>query len=983
MPSALITNPINDTIVSSLTTIMGTASDIGGSGLQNVQLQIVRVSDDANWNGTAWNTTATSWSTTTGTTAWSYSGVNWVSDEWYKIRTSVEDNATNNNVSNDWIWFYFDNQDPSPLSVLINNGSAYTNTTSVTLNLSALDSGSGVNRVAFSDDGFTWSAWETYSQYRSYDLPVGDGFKIVFFMVEDLANNTAFVNDTIYLDTVAPSFLSIAINNDDTYTNSSVAQLDLGATDLGSGLNRMKFSYDGILWTNWEPFAPTKVILLPAEGQNTVYFMVEDMANNSAIASDTIILDTVAPYDLSIEINNGDLYTNSVFLSLELNATDDTSGVYQMAMSTNGTDWTEWADFQTSFSPTLLGPDGLYTIYIKVKDYANNTAGYVSDTIYLDRQAPDPMTITINDGADYTNLDIVQLKLSATETGSGLWEMAFSDDGVNYDPWIPFALTRSYTLPAGDGLKTVYYKVRDYANNTGFAQDSIILDVTPPIELSIIINDDEMYTNDEDVELDLSAIDNTSGIYQMAFSTDGTTWTDWELFNTTKSYTLPSGDGPKAIYFKVSDRANNTAFTQDTIILDTISPDPITILVNDDDDYTGSRTVTLTLSAEDTGSGVDDMAFSSNSLNWSDWEPFSETFTFVLPDEDGIQTAYVRVRDRAGNYDSEGDSIVLDTEPPHSLSILIEDDDNETDDVNVSLTLLAIDEVSGVVEMAFSTDGTTWTEWETYTHDRDFELPAGDGEKTVYFKVRDLVGNEAAPIFDNITLKTEGPSDDEDTDGDGYDDDEDEFPNDPNEWADNDDDDIGDNADTDDDNDGFFDEWEEWMGTDPKDAADKPVDTDGDGDPDGEEGNTRPWMDTDDDGDGYSDEEERNEGTDPLDENDYPTDKGTDDDADDYTMYLLILIVIIIVIIVLALAMRGKGKGKEEEVPEEGEEGIEEEGEMDVGEGAVAPPLGAPVMGEEEVDEEEFECPTCGAPLTADATVCTECGEEFEDEDEE
>jgi hypothetical protein len=74
-----------------------------------------------------------------------------------------------------------------------------------------------------------------------------------------------------------------------------------------------------------------------------------------------------------------------------------------------------------------------------------------------------------------------------------------------------------------------------------------------------------------------------------------------------------------------------------------------------------------------------------------------------------------------------------------------------------------------------------------------------------------------------ITIKTN------DTDGDGYTDNEDVFPNNPNEWADNDSDGIGDNADTDDDNDGISDKDEVKYGLDPKDSSDANKDNDGDG----------------------------------------------------------------------------------------------------------------------------------------------------------
>jgi hypothetical protein len=115
-----------------------------------------------------------------------------------------------------------------------------------------------------------------------------------------------------------------------------------------------------------------------------------------------------------------------------------------------------------------------------------------------------------------------------------------------------------------------------------------------------------------------------------------------------------------------------------------------------------------------------------------------------------------------------------------------------------------------------------------------------------------------------------GDNTDQDDDDDGYYDVNDDFPLDPSESMDTDSDGVGDNADPDDDNDGFLDDWEGLLGTDNKSHASKPLDTDGDGQPDGDSTNSESWMDTDDDNDGYSDTEEKTAGTNPLDPLSYP-----------------------------------------------------------------------------------------------------------------
>ena len=108
---------------------------------------------------------------------------------------------------------------------------------------------------------------------------------------------------------------------------------------------------------------------------------------------------------------------------------------------------------------------------------------------------------------------------------------------------------------------------------------------------------------------------------------------------------------------------------------------------------------------------------------------------------------------------------------------------------------------------------------------------------------------------------------DDDDDNDGYLDVNDEFPLDPNEWADNDGDGIGDNADADDDNDGTDDSADAFP-TDPNEDTD----TDSDG-----IGNN---ADDDDDGDGYLDQTELDCGSDPLQDTSIPTDTDSDGTCD-------------------------------------------------------------------------------------------------------
>lgn len=98
---------------------------------------------------------------------------------------------------------------PPTGSIKINNDAAYSNTTSVILNLSAQDSGSGMGtgaQMQFSHNNSTWTTAESYVGSKSWALNSGDGTKTVYAKFKDAAGNWSVVySDSIILDTVKPA----------------------------------------------------------------------------------------------------------------------------------------------------------------------------------------------------------------------------------------------------------------------------------------------------------------------------------------------------------------------------------------------------------------------------------------------------------------------------------------------------------------------------------------------------------------------------------------------------------------------------------------------------------------------------------------------------------------------------------------------------------------------------------------------------------
>jgi hypothetical protein len=283
-PKSIIYKLQNNSYYNNLNDIFGIAlGNIDGSLVIKVEISLEWIDNNTYWDGTGW-VPAETWLLATGTGIWSYdfASVQWTTDNNYTIHSRALDNISNLEKPGVGITFMYDIKPPES-SLLINNNSQFTNSTNVLLSLAATDSGSGVSKVAYSENRIEWSSWEKFNKTRHLNLSNGDGEKVIYFMVKDRANNSAITQNSIVLDTTPPHSLSISINNGQFITNSSTVTLDLYAKDDTSEVAEMAFSIDGKNWSTWEPYETERVFtLLGPEGEKVVYLKVKDIAGNIA-----------------------------------------------------------------------------------------------------------------------------------------------------------------------------------------------------------------------------------------------------------------------------------------------------------------------------------------------------------------------------------------------------------------------------------------------------------------------------------------------------------------------------------------------------------------------------------------------------------------------------------------------------------------------------------------------------------------------------
>jgi hypothetical protein len=412
-PKSTILEPKNNSFFNYLDIISGTSYDPWKTPRVNkVEIAIIRLNDDHYWSDSNWIAKET-WLLTYGDNEWEYDPayIDWTSGSQYKIISRATDNVSNVEAPDDSVLFYYDSNDPvSSIENPLNN--RWYNTPLENISGFANDSiGSGIDIVEMSLrnkdlnrywNGVLWvdsKIWLTTSgaedwYYNSTEIEwLQKKIYIVNTRATDKLGNKEFPGpkNSFRFDFRAPKNLEVLINDGEKFSNSTKLKLSLSATDTVSGVWQMAFSTDNETWTDWMVFFDTYHFFVPKkDGELTLFFKVRDFANNTAIpVSDSIIIDTKAPYDLSIIINNGENETNNTLVILDLNASDETSGVYMMSFSPNGVTWSSWVDFTNRIEHYLTKGNGEKTVYFRVKDKAGYITEPVRSSIILNTTKPE------------------------------------------------------------------------------------------------------------------------------------------------------------------------------------------------------------------------------------------------------------------------------------------------------------------------------------------------------------------------------------------------------------------------------------------------------------------------------------------------------------------------------------------------------------------------------------------------------------------
>jgi N-acetylneuraminic acid mutarotase len=480
--------------------------------------------------------------------------------------------------------------------------------------------------------------------------------------------------------------------------NTSAAALNAGALSNGGGeWGTWLAASPGVTATTaWDygPDGATKPVALRLRDVN------EQVA---AVVTGTVSVDTVPPTSSMTALPA----TSPSAISLAWSGTDATSGIsgydVQVRVGSGGT----WTDLLTGTSATTTTYNGTtgntYYFRARATDVAGNVEAWPADydtLTVVDTEVPGG-ALVVNHGALATTARNVQLALSASGVMGTVSQMRFGDDGTTWGAWQAYAATADYSLPDGDGLKSVYGQFKDAAGNVSEpVSDTITLDAVVGINYSLSINEGDLFTNQVTVTLSIGAPART---WRMEVSNDGGfAGATAEAFDSRREWQITQYGSyviPRTVYVRWLDLSDNVLDTRsDEIILDVNAP-------------SGSVEVT---------SGVTG--------------PRPDQVSVPAPKADGGAVAVAEAGDHAVYL-----PLTLNCYPPPA-----------TGPANVTLHLTVTDDVSGVSSMMINNRADfTCASWESYATHKAWNVPSGT--TTVYVRFRDNAGNVSATVSDTIT----------------------------------------------------------------------------------------------------------------------------------------------------------------------------------------------------------------------------------------
>jgi len=238
----------------------------------------------------------------------------------------------------------------------------------------------------------------------------------------------------------------------------------------------------------------------------------------------------------------------------------------------------------------------------------------------------------------------------------------FSDSADSWPGWSAYAALTTWTLPAGDGPKTVWAQYQDTVGNVVEASDDITLDSIAPTTTATGA-DGLWQAGVVTVEFAATDAPGGSGVAMTESRVDAGTWIEGGRC-TVPAPPDHAGDGVHTVAYRSTDVAGNLEIERSlTVRIDTTAPTGSMLL-----NGTAATTIVpdvIANSAVSDLNGVTQMRFSTDGkTTWGLWLPYAATSPLTLLSGNGTKTVWAQYYDPAGNVYETSDEIVLGVPMP-------------------------------------------------------------------------------------------------------------------------------------------------------------------------------------------------------------------------------------------------------------------------------------------------------------------------------
>jgi chitodextrinase len=464
-PLVSMTLPASGTTVTATTTVSATASD--NVGVIGVQFLLdganLGAEDTTSPYSISWNTVnATSGSHTVSARARDAAGF-----------------ATTSSVT-----VIVDNQPPVG-TIVINGGATATNSTGVTLTLSASDALGSVTQMRFSNSNSSYSTAQAYAPSKAWTLTTGAGTKTVYVQFKDAAGNwSSGISATIVLDTSAPIISAVSSSNVSmnaatvmwTTNEPASSQVEYGLT-TGYGamttLDTTRVTSHGVVVSG-----------LAANTPYNYRVRSRDAAGNERVGTNNSFTTAAAPPD-STAPSVPDTLLESAASATDVNLTwtpsSDDTGVTGYKIFRNGSQ--VGTSTAASYHDSRLAPHTSYSYTVSAYDAAGNNSGLsnVANATTLDDTTPP--TVSISSPLEGTIIYGMTDLGVAVADDVAVAGVTYQIDGLDLAPEVttsPYALNMN-TTAFSDGNHVLTAVARDTSGNSGpSAPVSIRIDNTNP-----------------------------------------------------------------------------------------------------------------------------------------------------------------------------------------------------------------------------------------------------------------------------------------------------------------------------------------------------------------------------------------------------------------------------------------------------------------------------------------------------------------------